>query len=449
MDAFSYANVYNRGIETMSDIKKSIEPLRGFRELTPGEYEKKKFIIESISELFEKYGYREVETPTVEPLSLIELKIGEEIRHRMFRFKDLGDREVVLRPEGTISIARLVANKMRNEPLPIRVSYVENMFRYDEPQKGRYREFTHIGFEHFGSKSIVSDIEVINIAIEALKNIGVKEFRIKLGNEAILRKILNRANIEQKEQDLLLGMLDRGDNEEFFERLSKKGEKIIVNVFRELMKTKESSIGESEQILRKILADFPDALEEYERVKAIENFLEWKAKGKYYFDFGFARGLEYYTGIIFELYIPELNIAVGGGGRYDSLCKLFGRDLPAVGFALGVDRLMLSSQVKITKQRSKKVGVIILEEDEETIKYAFQVIDQLKEANISLEIDTMEGALSSKIERALRKNEEAIIIIGKKEQTEKQVSVKRLKDGIQKSFSYEELKEKTLDFIGQ
>ncbi|MEM0162624.1 MAG: His/Gly/Thr/Pro-type tRNA ligase C-terminal domain-containing protein, partial [Thermoproteota archaeon] len=146
---------------------------------------------------------------------------------------------------------------------------------------------------------------------------------------------------------------------------------------------------------------------------------------------------------------PELNIAVGGGGRYDSLCKLFGRDLPAVGFALGVDRLMLSSQVKITKQRSKKVGVIILEEDEETIKYAFQVIDQLKEANISLEIDTMEGALSSKIERALRKNEEAIIIIGKKEQTEKQVSVKRLKDGIQKSFSYEELKEKTLDFIGQ
>ncbi|MBO3762598.1 MAG: histidine--tRNA ligase [Thermoproteota archaeon] len=433
----------------MSDIKKSIEPLRGFRELTPGEYEKKKFIIESISELFEKYGYREVETPTVEPLSLIELKIGEEIRHRMFRFKDLGDREVVLRPEGTISIARLVANKMRNEPLPIRVSYVENMFRYDEPQKGRYREFTHIGFEHFGSKSIVSDIEVINIAIEALKNIGVKEFRIKLGNEAILRKILNRANIEQKEQDLLLGMLDRGDNEEFFERLSKKGEKIIVNVFRELMKTKESSIGESEQILRKILADFPDALEEYERVKAIENFLEWKAKGKYYFDFGFARGLEYYTGIIFELYIPELNIAVGGGGRYDSLCKLFGRDLPAVGFALGVDRLMLSSQVKITKQRSKKVGVIILEEDEETIKYAFQVIDQLKEANISLEIDTMEGALSSKIERALRKNEEAIIIIGKKEQTEKQVSVKRLKDGIQKSFSYEELKEKTLDFIGQ
>lgn len=434
----------------MSSIKRSIEPLRGFKELTPGEYRKKKFIIESISELFEKYGYGEVETPTVEPLSLIELKVGEEIRHRMFRFKDLGDRDVVLRPEGTISVARLVVNKMRNEPLPIRISYVANMFRYDEPQKGRYREFTHIGFEHFGSRSVASDIEIINIAVEALKKIGIEDFRIKLGNEAILRKILSKVNIEQREQDLLLGMLDRGENEEFFERLSKKGEEKILNVFTELMKTKESSMGESEQTLRKILAEFPDALEEYERVKVIESFLEWKMKGKYYFDFGFARGLEYYTGIIFELYVPELNIAVGGGGRYDSLCKLLGRDLPAVGFALGVDRLMLSSQVKITKQRSKKVGVIILEEDKETINYAFQVIEQLKEVkNISLEIDTMGGALSSKIERALKKNEEAMVIIGKKERTEKQVSVKRLKDGVQKSFSYEELKEKILDFIVQ
>ncbi|MGC8934492.1 MAG: histidine--tRNA ligase [Thermoproteota archaeon] len=434
----------------MNNVKKSIEPLRGFRELTPEEYKKKKFIIESISELFEKYGYGEVETPTVEPLSLIELKVGEEIRHRMFRFKDLGDRDVVLRPEGTISVARLVVNKMKNEPLPIRVSYVANMFRYDEPQKGRYREFTHIGFEHFGSRSVVSDIEVINIAIEALKKIGIEAFRIKLGNEAILRRILSEANIEQKEQDLLLGMLDRGENEEFFEKLSEKGEEKILNVFRELMKTKESSIGESEQTLKKILAEFPAALEEYERVRIIENFLEWKVGGKYYFDFGFARGLEYYTGIIFELYVPELGVAVGGGGRYDSLCKLLGRDLPAVGFALGVDRLMLSSQVKTAKQKSKKVGVIILEEDVETIKYAFQVVEQLKEVeNLNLEIDTMGGSLGSKIERALKKNEEAIVIIGKKEQTEKHVSVKRLRDGVQKSFGYEELKREILEFIGQ
>jgi histidyl-tRNA synthetase len=432
----------------MSRVKRSIEPLRGFRELTPEEYRKKKFIIDEISKLFLKYGYEEIETPTVEPLSLIELKVGEEIRHRMFRFKDLGDREVVLRPEGTISAARLVVNKMRNEPLPIKVSYVANMFRYDEPQKGRYREFTHIGFEHFGSKSVISDIEILNIAIEAINKVGVETFNIKLGDEAILRNILNKINIETDEQDLMLSMLDRGETEMFFERLSKNNKEETVGTFKELMKIKERITGENEITIKKILAEFPDALKECERVRIIEEFLEQKIGGKYYFDFGFARGLEYYTGIIFELYVPELNIALGGGGRYDSLCKLLGYDLPAVGFALGVDRLMLSSQVKVAEPKHKKIGVIILEEAPEVINYAFQIIEQLKEVeNINLEVDTMEGTLGSKIERALKKNEEAIIIVGKRERIDKLVSVKRLRDGVQKTFNYEEIKEKILNFV--
>jgi len=432
----------------MKNNKQNIGPLRGFRELLPEEYEKKRKIIESIRELFKVYGYEEVELPTVEPLDLIALKVGEEIRHRMFRFRDIGGREVVLRPEGTISAARLVVNKMRDRPLPIRVSYVANMFRYDEPQKGRYREFTHIGFEHFGSKSVVSDLEVINVAIDSLRKIGIEEFRIKLGNEAILRSLLSNASIEQKEQDQLLSMLDRGEKDDFFERLKGKVSDDILSTIEKILNVGESKIGEKDEEIRRILKGNTEAIGEYERIRTIGEFLEWKIEGRYTFDPAFARGLEYYTGMIFELYIPELNVAVGGGGRYDSLCKVLGYDLPAVGFALGVDRLALSSQLRLSAEKEVRIGVVMVEETNEIVSYTFRLIEKIKEIkNVRLELDTMSGSIASKMERAQKKGANFVIILGKNEASNKKVTIKRMLDGVQKTFDFENIGEKIREFI--
>ncbi|HYA22444.1 MAG TPA: ATP phosphoribosyltransferase regulatory subunit, partial [Thermoproteota archaeon] len=191
-----------------------MQPLKGFRELSPEDFLKKKRIVERSRELFRLYGYEEVEIPTVEPSALIELKSGEEIRHRMFKFKDLGGRSVVLRPEGTPSVARYVVTKLRGKPFPVRLSYVSNMFRYDEPQRGRFREFTHVGFELFGSDSPLADMEILEVTSMLLSGLGFVDFEVKMGDQGTLRAVLEKFGIRGSLQDRLLGMIDRNEEKE-------------------------------------------------------------------------------------------------------------------------------------------------------------------------------------------------------------------------------------------
>jgi len=208
----------------MKDHVPSIQPLRGFRELTPEEFGRKALVISKAMEFFRLYGYEEVETPTLEPLKLIELKVGEEIRHRMFRFKDLSGREVVLRPEGTVSIARLMATRLKATPLPARLSYIGNMFRYDEPQRGRFREHTQIGFELFGSESMLADLEILEISVRLLRDLEFKEYRFKIGHEGILRRIMDDFDLVADKQDALLGMIDRNEHDSVRSELKQQGQ---------------------------------------------------------------------------------------------------------------------------------------------------------------------------------------------------------------------------------
>ncbi len=412
----------------MKEDLSSIKPLRGFRELTPEEFGRKTLVISKAEELFRLYGYEEVEIPTLEPLKLIELKVGDEIRHRMFRFKDLSGREVVLRPEGTISIARLMATRLKAAPLPARLSYIGNMFRYDEPQRGRFREHTQIGFELFGSGSMLADLEVLEISVRLLRDLGFKEYHFKIGHEGILRRIMDDFGIKVDKQDALLGMMDRKEWDSVRSELKQQGKAELLGLLEKMSSLKGSDQGSIFEKARKSLKEIPGIQTLLDDFKKMVDFLHDITGGLVIVDLGFARGLEYYTGMIFEVYVKGLEIAVAGGGRYDGLCKLFGLDIPAVGFALGVDRLILGDEAPKTP---KQPFVSLIPVTETVHEYAFQVGGELRRTGIPVITEFPTKSLSSTMEKVSKKEARFAVIIGDKEASTKTVTIKDMKSGEQ------------------
>src|SRR4030042_2793929 len=179
------------------------------RDLVGEEAQAFKYIIEKARETGSRYGYKEVITPHVEPLELLSAKSGEEIRQRMFIFKDLGDRLVALRPEFTASIARLVTTSFKNEPKPLRMFSAGTVYRYDEPQRGRYREFWQTNFELMGSAKPESDAEIILITNNLMKSLGLNGYAFKIGHIGGIRGIISQDGVDEKTQNKVLQLMDK------------------------------------------------------------------------------------------------------------------------------------------------------------------------------------------------------------------------------------------------
>ena len=192
----------------------TFQPVRGMRDLLPEEAETLNYVVGKARETASLYGFKEVITPIVEPYELLGAKSGEEIRARIFKFKDLGDRTVALRPEFTASIARLVTTALKNEPKPLRTFSVGSVYRYDEPQKGRYREFWQANFELMGSNKPEADAEVILLTNSMMKNVGLSNYALKLGHVGVLRGILSREGVDDKTQNAVLQRMDKKEYDE-------------------------------------------------------------------------------------------------------------------------------------------------------------------------------------------------------------------------------------------
>ena len=432
MDVVRLVGVCDRCSEDLRIRKEAVRPLKGFRELSPEDFARKRRIVERSREFFRLYGYEEVEIPTVEPTALIELKSGEEIRHRMFRFKDLGGRDVVLRPEGTPSVARYVATKLRGKPLPVRLSYVANMFRYDEPQKGRFREFTHVGFELFGSNNPLADMEVLEITSMLLSDLGFADFKVKIGDQGTLRAVLARFGVRNSLQDRLLGMIDRNEERES-SRLLRRVRPELAKLMKELTSIRGNNIEEAFDRAGNLVMEVPEAIKSLARFRELVDYANEVTGGKVVVDFGFARGIEYYTGMIFEVYVKGLSIAVAGGGRYDSLCSLFGADIPAVGVAVGVDRLVLGDEFPKTEPSPPAAVVLLL--DQGFFGYGASVARELRSNGVPTLLDLSTGSLSSRLEKAAKRQTRFAVLIGQRETKERTVTVKDLATGTQQLLS--------------
>ncbi|MCS7138538.1 MAG: histidine--tRNA ligase [Crenarchaeota archaeon] len=415
--------------------------LRGMRNILPREKAKINKIESEIRRLFKVYGFKEVETPTIEPLELFELKSGEEIRHRMYRFTDLGGRNVVLRPEVTASVAKLVVQEMRSMPLPIKIGYILNVFRYDEPQHGRYREFKQGGFEIFGSKSPLADAEILEVSSRLMDSLGIGNYYVKIGHEGVLRAILTRFGVEENIQDRVLGLIDKEKLSEAFEILAslQKGVE-VTELIKRLWEIKSRNPAEALRKAEAVVKDIPEAIEQLDNLREIIELAQASGVGEVIVDMGFARGLDYYTGMIFEVYVKDLRIAVGGGGRYDKLTGILGWDIPAVGCAPGIDRLSLVLNDDIVPKDD--IICLIISMVKEGDLLASRLAGMMRARGIPTMVDPTRRDLNKALSYASKRGFKYVAIIGSKEVENKVVTLKDMEAGSQEELKPEQIVEK-------
>jgi histidyl-tRNA synthetase len=422
------------------------------RDFLPKDAEKIRYVEKIARELAHLYGYEEVITPVLEHYDLLAAKSSEEIRERMYAFKDLGGRRVALRPEFTASIARLIATKMRNAPKPMKLFCTGSLYRYDEPQYGRFREFWQANYELIGSSEPEADMEILTLTNDLTRRLGFRRYWFKIGHIGILRGILSQEGAAEGQQNLIMQLLDKKRWDEAL-TLAKESN-VSQNGIAVLKKTLETKGKDASQVLKtakRVVADYDDAVAAIENLRKILELTE-KSNVKFetIVEAGFARGLEYYTGMIFELYVPELEIALGGGGRYDKLIELFGGEpTPAVGVAPGIDRLVLAmDKQKVSLKISEENKVMIIPVDEELRTKAVELSSELRKAKIPVEIELMGRTVSKALSDADRRGATHAVIVGTKELKEGKVVLRDLKKREQRVVEIKTLSKEILKDTG-
>ena len=407
------------------NVMPTFQPVRGMRDLLPDDAEMLNFVMGKARETASLYGYREFITPMIEPYELLSAKSGEEIRSRMFTFKDLGNRTVALRPEFTSSIARLATTSLKNEPKPLRTFSVGSVYRYDEPQRGRYREFYQSDFELIGTSNPEADAEIILLTDRLMRAVGLRNYAFKLGHVGVIRGILSQENVDEKTQNAILQRMDKKEFDEAFKMVESEE---CLSTLRGSLELKSDNVFETVERIKSHVEGYCKAAKSAEELKAILKLVTEGGCPVHTVEPAFARGLEYYTGMIFEVYIPELDIALGGGGRYDKLIELFGGEpTPATGVAHGLDRIVLAMQMQkaaTTTERKKRVAVIPVNA---ALKgEALRISQMLRDAGLSVEFEVMGRKMNKALEDADRRKMDYAVIVGERELKQGAVVVRDL-----------------------
>jgi histidyl-tRNA synthetase len=419
----------------------TFQTVRGMRDLIGEEAQAFKYIISNARENASLYGYNEVITPHVEPLELLSAKSGEEIRQRMFIFKDLGERQVALRPEFTASIARLATTSLKNEPKPIRLFSVGTVYRYDEPQRGRYREFWQANFELMGSANPESDAEIVLLTNSLMTSVGLHGYAFKIGHIGIIRGILSQDGVDEKTQN---AVLQRMDKKEYDAALKLVDSEKCRGMLEGLIEIKGNDWLDTVEQIQSYVANYEKAKAAAENLAEVLKLVTESASLSVIVEPAFARGLEYYTGIIFEIYIPGLEIALGGGGRYDKLIEAFGGEpTPAVGCAHGIDRVVIALQTQktyLTKKMDKKV--VVLPINDAVKSEALKIAQALRASGVKVEFEVMRRKIAKALEDADKRKVDFAVIVGQRELKDDAVVLKELANRQQSTVAIDKLVEK-------
>ena len=419
--------------------------IRGMRDFLPEEAAMLRFIESKAREVAKLYGYEEIITPVVESYELLAAKAGEEVRSRMYVFKDLGERMVALRPEFTASVARLAATTLRNKPKPLRLYCIGSLYRYDEPQRGRFREFWQSNFELMGSEKPEADAEIILLTSRLMEAIGLKGYSFKINNIGIIRGILDKEKLSEEIQNRAFQLMDKRMYEDALGIIKNAGiSDGGLKTLKQLLEIKGNSVQNVIGEMEKLLENNNEALKPLQKLEKILKIVLSAQNLNITIDAGFARGLEYYTGMIFEVYVPELDIAIAGGGRYDRLVEAFGGEpTPAVGVAHGLDRMMLALKEQgatLDFREECKVAVVPVSEDL-TIE-AVKISEGLRSEGIPSEMEVGGRKISKSLEDADRRNTAYVVIVGEKELKEEAVVLRDMRKKEQKVVKINELAQK-------
>ena len=392
-------------------------------------------ILNTFRDISKKYGFNEVESPAIESLNLLTKKSGEEIKQQIFTLIKKGNEELGLRFDLTVPLTRMFIEKQKVLPKPVKWSYFTRMWRYEAPQAGRLREFYQYGVEIFGSAKPEADAEVISLAIDSLLALGLtkKDFFVKLNNRKLLEGLLLDVMGKEKIEGVIriIDKKNKISEKEFYGELKK------LKLDTEKIKNVNKIINTEN--INDIKVNNKLSEEGLNELKEISNLILDK-KEFIKVDLSTARGLAYYTGTVFEIFDAKQKFrSICGGGRYDSLVKLFGgQDTPATGFSIGLATLTLLLQdrslvPKVDLGPDYYIAVI-----GDVKKQAIEVANKLRK-RYSVEIDLMQRNLKNQMEYADRIGAKNVIFIGEKELKSKKLTVKNMETRKEKRVSIEEI----------
>ncbi len=399
---------------------------KGTQDVLPEDAYKWYYIENKIREILNKYGYQEIRTPAFEYTELFVRGIGEStdiVTKEMFTFPDRKGRSLTLRPEGTAPVVRAyLENKMDRASQVVKLFYIGPMFRCEKPQAGRFRQFNQFGIEVIGTKSPEVDAEVIIAVLEIYKNLGLENLEVLINSvgckkcRTVYVKELKKF-IQGKKDFLCLECINR----------SKK------NPLRVLDCKKDNcqKIIKKAPIITEHLCQ--ECAQHFAEVKSYLNDL----KINYYIEPRLVRGLDYYTKTAFEIVSRELGAqnAIGGGGRYDDLVEeLGGKPTPAVGFAAGIERMIIAiNQQKVKWPKNKGLDVFIAKVSEMNKDIAFKLLQKIRNAELSADMDYSAKSLKSQMRIAHKMGVKYTVIIGEKELSKNMVTLRNMKTKEQKN----------------
>jgi ATP phosphoribosyltransferase regulatory subunit len=293
-----------------------------------------------LKQTFDRWSYSEIIPPTFEYFEPLQMEASPQVREEIYRFFDRDGRMLALRADPTIPIARIVSTKLQERPLPLRFFYVTTVFRYEEPKAALRREFTQAGVELIGANTAAADAEGIALAVTALREIGLRDFRLRVGTMSFINALLAELELPPARGDALKLALERKSEHQLMEVLN--GDPIRPGLRRALARLPELNGGRAVlEVARQDCSVNDNTREALERLSAVYDYLEaMDCAGNITLDLAMVRGMAYYTGVVFEGFVPGIGFAIMSGGRYDNLLAHFGRDLPAFGFAIGVERVL-------------------------------------------------------------------------------------------------------------
>ncbi len=402
---------------------------RGTNDWGPDDMVKRRFVEAAFVRTAAGFGFREIQTPIFESLDLFKAKSGPGVVEELYAFQDKGGREIALRPEFTASILRFYVGELRSLPKPVKVYCYGPAFRYEEPQKGRYREFGQVDAEVIGGATLPSDAEVVALAIGTMRAIGLKQIRARIGHIGMLRAFLP---FHAADQARVLHALDKKNFAMLDEELARLGHPELSETLRRLVGLHgDASVLDQ---ARQVLGGQGDEAFDYLRALAKQLEAYGVQASEYEFDMGVVRGLDYYTGMVFELDSPNLGAEkqVGGGGAY-ALAEVFGGEAVCqTGFALGVDRLVMSAEAEGVFGPAPGVDAYVVPIGEATRGRALEILTALRAAGLRADIDLVGRGPSKNLDYANAIRARFAVLVGERELKAEKVSLRDLASGQQR-----------------
>jgi len=424
------------------------QPARGMRDFLPADIRKREFVIGVIRSVYESYGFEPLETPAVENLETLMGKYGEEGNQLVFKILKRGEKldnstgelaDLALRYDLTVPLARVVANYRNELPKFFKRYQIQPVWRADRPAKGRFREFYQCDVDAIGSPDTMVESELCTAVGDVLEKLGFSDFSLRLNHRQLLREILGAAGIDESKQTDALVALDKldkigvdGVSKELLERgITEESTKKMLGFLSEV-----DSAGSNDAILVKTEEFIGRATESLAELKKI---IARTGKSYIKLDPSLARGLSYYTGAIFEISVPDLSGSLGGGGRYDGLIGMFGKEqIPACGFSLGLERIVVVMDERGMFPRTLDMApadVMITVWNEELIAESILLANELRAAGRKVLLYPELDKLRKQFKYASQVGIKRVCVIGESEATDHTVTVKDMDSGDQKTVS--------------